>query len=89
MLSEGEDGADKALIDKNLNASAHIYNALNERILQNKDADVITCRERRRQAAPRRCDLQPVAGRNREGARAREDRLILEQHRCARRSATA
>lgn len=81
MLSEGEDGADKALIDKNLNASAHIYNALNERILQNKDADVITLPRKealklRRAAVICNQSLGGIV----KASRAREDRLIVEQH---------
>ena len=81
MPPESEEEADKALIDKNLNASAHIYNTLNESILKNKEADVITLPRKdalklRRAAVICNQSLGGIV----KSSRAREDRLIVEQH---------
>lgn len=81
MQPEGEEEADKALIDKNLNASAHIYNTLNESILKNKEAEVITLPRKealklRRAAVICNQSLGGIV----KSSRAREDRLIVEQH---------
>lgn len=81
MPPGSEEEADKALIDKNLNASAHIYNTLNESILKNKEADVITLPRKdalklRRAAVICNQSLGGIV----KSSRAREDRLIVEQH---------
>jgi len=76
-----ESDGNKALIDKNLGASVHIYNVLNAEIQKNKTSPTITLPRKevlklRRAAVVCNQSLGTIV----KSARAREDRLIVEQH---------